>query len=165
MEVALFFAQPSIRALTLIAQEREAGLMEPSGVTQYAAAAMFGFLAVASEALFSFLSVMSWLGMRTAERLARDRFSMMKALLDHPGEQGERVLAAWREQELRKEEQDRRGRVVGGAVVVAVGVSLSVMMTVLGDRDSGAWVVGLIPLSIGAVIALFGIFEKRRIAD
>ena len=139
--------------------------MEASGVTQYAGAAMFGFLAVASVALFSFLSVMSWLGMRTAERQARDRFSMMKALLEHPGEQGERVLAAWREQELRKEEQDRRGRIVGGAVVVAVGVSLSVMMAVLGDRDSGAWVVGLIPLSIGAVIALFGIFEKPRITD
>jgi peptidoglycan/LPS O-acetylase OafA/YrhL len=139
--------------------------MEASGVTQYAGAAMFGFLAVASVALFSFLSVMSWLGMRTAERQARDRFSMMKALLEHPGEQGERVLAAWREQELRKEEQDRRGRVVGGAVVVAVGASLSVMMAVLSDRDSGAWVVGLIPLSIGIVITLFAIVEKRKIAD
>jgi len=139
--------------------------MEANGMTQYAGAAMFGFLAVAAVAVFSFLSVMSWLGMRNAERQARDRFSMMKALLEHPGEQGERVLAAWREQELRREEQDRRGRTLGGAVVVAVGVSLSIMMAVLSDRGSGAWVVGFIPLSIGLVIMLFGIFEKRPSAD
>jgi hypothetical protein len=38
-------------------------------------------------------------------------------------------------------------------------------MAVLSDRDSGAWVVGLIPLSIGIVITLFAIVEKRKIAD
>ena len=139
--------------------------MEASGVTQYAGAAMFGFLAVASVALFSFLSVLSWLGMRTAERLARDRFSMLKALLEHPGEQSDRVLAAWREQELRKETRDRRDRVMGGAVAFAVGVALAAMLAILSRGEGGAWAIGLIPGAVGIVLILFGIFEKRTAAD
>ena len=44
----------------------------------------------------------------------------MKAILDHPGDQADRVLSAWREQELRKEarsgaiDHGRRGLCGGG---------------------------------------------------
>jgi len=69
--------------------------MEANGMTQYAGAAMFGFLAVGAVALFSFISVAHWLTLRAAERHSRDRFAMMKAILDHPGDHANRVLSAW----------------------------------------------------------------------
>jgi hypothetical protein len=135
--------------------------MEANGMTQYAGAAMFGFLAVGAVALFSFLSVLSWLGLRSAERQSRDRFSMMKAILEHPGDHADRVLAVWREQELHKEQQERRARLMGGAVTVAVGLALTLMMLFLGNSESQVWAVGLIPIFVGVVIALFALFERR----
>jgi hypothetical protein len=135
---------------------------EMSGVTEYAGAAMFGFLAVGAVALFSFISVAHWLSLRTEERYARDRFAMMKAILEHPGEQADRVLAVWHEQEVKKERQDRRGRIMGGAVTAAVGVALAVMLAALSTGESGIWTIGLIPLAVGVVIAAFGLFEKAN---
>jgi hypothetical protein len=135
-------------------------MSEVSGVTQYAGAAMFGFLAVGAVALFSFLSVAHWLGLRTAERQSRDRFALMKAILEHPGDQADRVLTAWREQELRKTEKDRRERISGGVVCAAVGVALALMLAILTKGEDGAWSIGLIPLFVGVVLALFGIYEK-----
>jgi peptidoglycan/LPS O-acetylase OafA/YrhL len=135
--------------------------MEANGITQYAGVAMFGFLAVGAVALFSFLSVLSWLGLRSAERQSRDRFTMMKAILENPGDHADRMLAVWREQELRKEQQDRRARLMGGAVTVAVGAALALMMVFLGDSQSHVWAVGLIPIFVGVVIALFALFERR----
>jgi hypothetical protein len=87
---------------------------------------------------------------------------MMKAILEHPREQADRVLAVYREQELKKAQQDRRGRIMGGAVTAAVGVALGVMMSALSDRESGVWTIGLIPFAVGVVIATFGLFEKTK---
>jgi hypothetical protein len=81
-------------------------------------------------------------------RYARDRIAMMKAILEHPGEQADRVLAVYREQELKKAQQDRRGRIMGGAVTAAVGVALGIMMSALSDRESGIWTIGLIPFAV-----------------
>ena len=69
--------QPGPAPLTLIHQQQGGGanMGELSGTTQYAGAAMFGFLAVGAVAVFSFLSVAHWLGLRTAERQSRDRFA------------------------------------------------------------------------------------------
>jgi len=131
-----------------------------SGVTLYAGAALFGFLAVGAVALFSFLSVAHWLSLRTGERQSRDRFALMKAILEHPGDQADRVLTAWREQELRKAQKDRRDRISGGVVCAAVGVALALMLAILTKGEGGAWSIGLIPLFVGVVLALFGVFEK-----
>jgi hypothetical protein len=133
---------------------------EVSGATQYAGAAMFGFLAVGAVALFSFLSVAQWLSLRTAERRSRDRFTLMKAILEHPGDQADRVLTAWREQELRKTEKDRRDRILGGVLCAAVGVALALMLAILTKGEGGAWSIGLIPLFVGVALAMLGVFEK-----
>lgn len=137
--------------------------MEANGMTQYAGAAMFGFLAVGAVALFSFISVAHWLTLRAAERHSRDRFAMMKAILDHPGDHANRVLSAWREQELRKESKERRDRVMGGAVCAAVGVALAAMLAILTKGESGTWSIGLIPLFVGVVLTLFGVYEKPAV--
>jgi hypothetical protein len=120
---------------------------------------LFGFLAVGAIALFSFISVAHWISTRQQERETRERFALMKLLLEHPGDEGTRVLAAWREQEARADVRGRRERLIGGVVTLAVGVALGTMLRIM-SPESGAWSVGLIPGLVGTVIAAVAYFER-----
>jgi hypothetical protein len=128
--------------------------------TQLIAIASFGFLAVGAIALFSFISVAHWVTTRAQERESRDRFALLKLLLEHPGDEGQRVLVTWREQEAASAVKARRERMMGGLVAAATGVGLSLMLGMLSDWDNGSWAIGLIPLFIGLTIALFGYFQR-----
>jgi hypothetical protein len=125
--------------------------------------AMFGFLAVGAIALFSFISVAHWLSTRQNERETRERFALLKLLLEHPGEEGTRVMAAWREQEAMAELKDRRQRQMGGLVACATGVGLGVMMAVLAGPGTGVWSIGLIPFLVG--LTIFMLARRERAAS
>ena len=84
--------------------------MEASNGIPLMGAAMFGFLAVAAIAVFSFISVAHWISTRQQERETKERFALMKLLLEHPGEEGIRVMNAWREQEAWRTSRSRRLR-------------------------------------------------------
>src|SRR5438552_3675933 len=56
---------------------------------QLIAVASFGFLAIGAIALFSFISVAHWITTRAQERESRDRFALLKLLLEHPGDEGQ----------------------------------------------------------------------------
>ena len=128
----------------------------------WAASGLFLFLAAGAVALFAFLSVAAWSGSQADERKARDRFALLKTLA-LPGENAQRVLDLLREQEererARKEREERKGYFVGGSIVLACGVGLSVIVTALGDKP-GIWTVGLIPVLIGLVLISVGIFTR-----
>jgi hypothetical protein len=49
---------------------------------------------------------------------------------------------------------------MGGFVTLAVGISLSVMLSALAHEDAGVWTVGLIPGAVGAVIVAFNLFGR-----
>jgi hypothetical protein len=123
--------------------------------------AMFGFLAVGAIALFSFISVAHWLSTRAEERETKERFALLKLLLEHPGEEGARVLTAWREQEVLSERRSRRQRQVGGGVTFAVGVGLAGMMLALAGAETGVWAIGLIPMLVGITIAVFAYADRE----
>ena len=126
-------------------------------------AALFLFLAAASVALFAFLSIAVWVGTQFQERKARDRFALLKALGEQPGENAQRVLDLLREQEDKqaalRERQERRGYLVGGLTTLAAGLGLSVMMAALSPKP-GVWTVGLLVILIGVVLTGFGVFAK-----
>jgi hypothetical protein len=126
-------------------------------------AAMFLFLAAAAVAVFAFLSVAVWATAPSQERLARDRFALLKTLAEQPGENAARVLEMLREEDERraerKEREERRGWILGGLIVIAVGLGLSGMLAVLEGR--GLWSVGLIPLLVGCVLFGAGLFRNR----
>lgn len=126
-------------------------------------AAMFLFLGAAVVAVFAFLSSVAWVTAPAKERLARDRFGLLKTLAEQPGENATRVLEMLREEDDRRversEREERRGLILGGLIVMAVGLGLSGMLAVLGDR--GQWSVGLIPLLIGCVLFGAGLFRHR----
>jgi uncharacterized membrane protein YczE len=58
----------------------------------------------------------------------------------------------------RKAREERRGYIVGGLVLIAVGVGTVGML--LGKMDRTAWTGGLIPLLIGIVLLGAGLFMK-----
>jgi len=117
-------------------------------------AALFLFLAAAVVAVFAFSSIVAWVSTPAKERQNRDRLALLKTLAEHPEENAKQVLDYLREEEetraRKKEFEERRGWVVGGLIVAAVGVGLGVMLAVLGGP--GVWTVALIPFLIGCVL-------------
>jgi hypothetical protein len=128
--------------------------------------AMFVFLAAGAVGLFAFLSIAAWAGSQAGERKARDRFALLKALAEVPGENAERVLALLREQEeregVRREREERKGYLVGGLILIAVGLALGVMLGMVAGGKSGTWTVGLIPGLIGVVLTGVAVFSAPR---
>jgi len=121
-------------------------------------AAIFLFMAAGAVALFAFLSVATWVGTQAHERKARDRFALLKAVAENPGENAQRVLEFLREEEAqaaaRREHEERRSYLVGGLVCIATGIGLSIMFLALNAK--GAWGVGVLVLLIGVVLAGVG---------
>jgi hypothetical protein len=114
-------------------------------------AALFLFLAAASVAVFAFLSIAVWV----SQRKTRDRFALLKALAEQPGDSAQRVLEMLREQEerqaMRMEQAEVRGYLVGGWASVASGIGLMALLA-----KSGFWTVGLLPLLVGIALVLTG---------
>ena len=121
--------------------------------------ALFVFLAVTMVAVFAFVSVAVWVAARSKDQQVRDRFALLKAVAEQPGENATRVLQMLREQEDRQGEKERRGFILGGLCTAAPGVALCVMLSVM-KHEPGAWTVGLIPLLIGAVLFVYGLSMK-----
>ncbi len=126
-------------------------------------AAMFLFLAAAVVAVFAFSSIVAWVSTPAQERQARDRLALLKTLAEHPVEQAKQVLDFLREEDEvragKKAREERRGWIVGGLMVIAVGVGLGVMLVALGH--GGVWSVALIPFLIGCVLLGTGLLTNR----
>ena len=119
--------------------------------------ATFGFLAVAAIALFSGLA--RWISARKQERKTRQRFAALTLMLEYPGKEGARVMAAWHEQEALARVHGRRQRLRGGLVALSGGVVLAALLRVL-SPGSGAWAIGFIPGIAGCAIALLAYLER-----
>ena len=126
--------------------------------------ALFLFLAAAVVAVFAFCSIVVWVSAPARERQVRDRIALLKTLAENPSDTAREVLALLREEEgkgaARRQAEEKRGYVVGGLVVMAVGVGLGVMLVALGN-DDGVWSVGLLPFLIGCVLLGAGLFLNR----
>jgi hypothetical protein len=126
--------------------------------------AMFLFLGAAVVAVFAFCSIVVWVSVPLRERQARERLALLKALAENPGENALRVLEFLREEDARRAanraSQDRKGWIVGGLIMMAVGAGLGGMLLEIGDR--GDWAVGLIPFMIGCVLVPVGALIKKR---
>jgi len=121
---------------------------------------LFLFLTATVVAVFTFVSVAHWVGAQSRERQARDRYALLKALAEMPGENARRILDVIVEQDLRKAIKDRSEQLMGGLITLAVGASLSIMLATLSHNEPGVWTVGLIPASVGASLIVFNLFAK-----
>jgi len=128
--------------------------------------ALFLFLGAAVVAVFAFCSIVVWVSAPLRERQARERLALLRALAENPGENALRVLEFLREEDARRAmnraRQDRKGWIVGGLIMMAVGAGLGGMLLEIGDR--GDWTVGLIPFLIGCVMVTVGALMKPAAA-
>jgi hypothetical protein len=128
-------------------------------------AALFLFLAAAVVAVFAFCSIVVWVSTPARERQARDRLALLKTLAEQPGENARQILEWLRTEDEkrieRREREEKRGFIVGGLVVLAVGLGLGIMLAIL-DNRGGAWTVALIPLLIGCVLLGAGLLRNSR---
>jgi predicted cobalt transporter CbtA len=126
-------------------------------------AALFLFLAALSVAVFAFLSIVVWLSTQAGERKARDRFALLKTLAENPGENAQRVLQLIRDEDDRKlaskDQEERKGFLVGGMVLVAIGIGLGIMMETMTGK-SGSWTVGLMMALMGVALLPFGLSRR-----
>jgi hypothetical protein len=120
-------------------------------------AALYLFLSATVVAVLTFTSVAVWIGARSQERRSRDRSTLLRSIAEQPSENARLVLELLREQDARKayqaREQERRGTLQGGLILIAIGVALAIMMAAMAP-NSGGWSVGLIPLLIGVVLCV-----------
>ena len=121
--------------------------------------AMFLFLAAAVVAVFAFLSIAVWVNGPTQERLARERFALLRAIAENPNENAKAVLEMLRLEDekraLRKAREEQRGWLLGGMIVMAVGVGLALMMITL--QGGHSWTIAAIPFLVGTVLLAFGL--------
>lgn len=127
--------------------------------------AQFVFLAAAAVGLFAFLSAAAWAGTQASYRKQRDRYALLKSLAELPGENATLVLDMLRADEerarRRREDEERRGHLIGSVVCLAVGVGLMVMLRSV--SQGAAWTVGLIPFLVGVALLPFGL--RRRASE
>jgi Flp pilus assembly protein TadB len=127
-------------------------------------AALFLFLAAAVVAIFAFSSIVAWVSTPSQERQSRDRLALLKTLAEHAGEHAKQVLDYLREEEearaRKKEREEKRGWIVGGLIVIAVGIGLGATLAAVAGR--GVWTVALIPFLIGCVLLGVGALGYRK---
>lgn len=95
------------------------------------AMSVFGFLAVASIALFTMITVSSWAEARRKERESYYRNDMLKKLADVQGAGAEAALQIIREQARLEAVERRQGLRIGGLVMLAVGLGVMIFLHAL----------------------------------
>jgi hypothetical protein len=128
-------------------------------------AAVFFFLAAASIALFSFLAATHWIDVRAAERRALERLALLRKLAEMPSDSVQRLIELVREDDAREQVRERQRRedarredLKGGAMMIAAGIGVSIMVASLTNQRP-LWTVGLIPALVGVVVFVFAFFR------
>jgi Flp pilus assembly protein TadB len=110
---------------------------------------------VGSIALFSFLAVSAWSDARRREREAYYTSETLKKIAESSGEGAKAAIDMLREQEHTARLRRRDGQRLGGLITIAVGIGLMVFLKALVRDEPAIYLVGLIPLLIGAALLAY----------
>jgi Flp pilus assembly protein TadB len=110
---------------------------------------------VGSIALFSFLAVAAWSDARRREREAYYTNETLKKIAESSGEGAKTAIDMLREQEHNSMRHRRGGQRLGGLITLAVGAGLMVFLKAVATDDPGVYLVGLIPVLIGAALLTY----------
>lgn len=116
---------------------------------------------VSVVAVFTFVAVAAWSDNRRKERETFHRHETYRRMLEQPSESGREVLALMQQQELQQQQRRIEGLRLGGLITSVVGIGLMVFLFVLVD-DEPIYLVGIIPLLIGLVLAVYGFFIVEK---
>ncbi len=115
---------------------------------------------IGSIVFFAFLSVVGWAQQKRREREAFYRHEVLKKLVEQGGTGGQQVFEMMRKEAELQDRRRREARILGGLITAVIGASLMILLSIL-VPVAGVWAVGLIPLSVGAVILLFALFTPK----
>jgi Flp pilus assembly protein TadB len=111
-------------------------------------------------AVFTFAGFAAFSDNRRKEREAFYRYEFRKKLIEQGTGASERVLELMREEDRAEQRQAREGVKLGGLITAAVGLGLIFGLRFIKGED--VWMVGYIPLAIGIVMLLYGLFLAPR---
>jgi hypothetical protein len=97
------------------------------------------------------LGFVIWAGTKRREREAFYRNELLKKVIDSPGGSTQSVMEMVRQQEHEAQIRRREGLKLGGLILIAAGIGLTVLLAML-ERDEPAWTVGVLPTLIGIAI-------------
>ena len=109
---------------------------------------------VGSIATFGFLAVAAWVNARRREREAFYRSEVLKKLAESGAEGSTAALEMFREQQRTSASDRLETQRLGGLVLAAVGVGLMALLRGVATNES-AWLSGLIPTLVGAVLLIY----------
>ena len=122
--------------------------------------AMYGFLAVAAIAIFTFVSVAGWATARKRERDAFYKSQLMQKILD---KEGHAAVLAYLEAEGRlRKRREAEAMKSSGIVTAAAGAGIMLFFGSLKDAP-GVWALGAIPFLVGVALTVCGfVFTARK---
>jgi hypothetical protein len=118
--------------------------------------AVFTFLAIGAIALFTFLSVATYVGSRQAERSEYYKADMMKKIAELGGDRNP-ALDYLREQERIAAAKRLGGYKLGGLINAGVGLGLMIFLKAL-IPSTPVYLTGTIPLFVGMALLAYALW-------
>ena len=107
---------------------------------------------------YTLISVARWANGARKEREAYYKTGSA-ARIAQAATEGTSALEILREQERIAQQKRREGQKLGGLISVALGVGMIVFIHAMqGPNSQGAFLIGLIPVLIGAVLVIYAVF-------
>jgi hypothetical protein len=117
---------------------------------------IFVFLAVGAVALFSFLSVNSYIQARRKERDAYYKNETVRRLTESQGAGADAAIALMREEDRLWTIRRLEGTKLGGLITTAVGIGLMIFLGIANDDNHLIGVgIGIVPLMVGLALLLY----------
>jgi hypothetical protein len=111
---------------------------------------------IGSIALFSFLSVAAWADSRRKEREAYYTSEALKKIAESSTEGAKSALELLREKQKNALHRRLEGLKLGGLITTAVGIGVMVLLRgIVEPKDGPVYLVGVIPLLIGAALLVY----------
>ncbi len=115
---------------------------------------VFAFLGMGAIALFSFLSVATWSDSRRREREVYYGNETLRKIMEMPGATPAAVQEFVREQQVNAIRRRREGLKLGGMVVVATGIGITIFLAAA-PGPLPIHLVGTIPVMIGLAMLIY----------
>jgi len=109
---------------------------------------------VGTIATFGFFAVASWVHARRREREAFYRSEVLKKLAETGAEGSSAALEMFREEQRSADRNRLETQRLGGLILAAVGVGVMALLRGVATNES-AWLSGLIPALVGAVLLIY----------
>jgi hypothetical protein len=117
---------------------------------------VFVFLAVAAVALYSYLSVNSFVNGRRKEREAYYKNETVRRLMETQGAGAEAAIALLREEDRLQARRRLEGIKLGGLITTGAGIGLMIFLGIANDENHLVGVaIGIVPLMVGLALLLY----------